>query len=262
MNLSASFRYQISREKKGIFIYYCVWVGLVVLMTLLTSLFSLLRPEEHSVGSIVLMNGDTAATAIFAFVAGLCAFKENFAMSLQNGVSRKSLFFGRLCTAAACCLLMAAADECITEITRLVGRLPGIEAAAEPLIVGIYRGDPILMNPFARVALSIGYDFFLLLFDSGLGYFITTLYYRLNTPGKVAVSVGVPAFFIVGVPVLKMLRDHFHLERLYYAAAEAIVKLARFLFGTPLAAMMTYFAMFAVVSAFAWLLIRRAALKK
>lgn len=261
MNLSSSFRYQFSREKKGIFIYYCVWVGLSVLITLLFFLFSLAHMTGFSAGAVV-MNGDTAATAIFAFVAGLCAYKENLAMSLQNGVSRKTLFFGRLCTAAACCLLMAVADECITEIIRLFGRLPGVYAEAESLVAAIYRGDPVLINPFARIIISIGYDFFLLLFVSGVGYFITALYYRLSTPGKVAVSVGAPAFFIVGIPVFKLLRDRFHFVKLYEAVVGALQQLSRFLFGTPAAAMATYFAMFAIVSAFAWLLIRRAALKK
>lgn len=262
MNLASSFRYQLSREKNSIVIYYCVWVGLGFLMTLLFSLFTLLNPQEHFASGIIMMNGDTAATAIFAFVTGLCAFKENFAMTLQNGVSRRTLFTGRLCTTAVSCLIMAAADECITVLMRLLGKLPRIESTAESLLVGIYRGDPLLTNPFAKIVLSVGYNFVLLLAASGLGYLITTLYYRLNTPAKVAVSVGVPTLFLVGVPLLKMLRDRFHFEALYYAVANGIAQAARFLFGTPLAAMATFLGLFAMFSALAWLLIRRAALKK
>ena len=53
-------------------------------------------------------NGITAVTAVYVFVASLCSFKDNFGMSLQTGVSRRSTFLARLCTAGAMCAVMAA----------------------------------------------------------------------------------------------------------------------------------------------------------
>lgn len=262
MNLYPSFRYQLSRERTSILVYYGVWFCLVVL-SVLVNLFVVFPASDSSDSTIVVTNGNTAATAIFTFVTGLCAFKENFAMSLQNGVTRKTLFGGRLCVAAALCLLMSAADEVIVWLMVLISKLPRMNTYAESLAVTLYgfRGG-IPENFFARAALCIGFNFFLLLFFTGLGYCISALYYRLNTPGKVAVSVSVPAFFIVGVPVLKMLRDQFHLHQLYQALADGLWKLLVWMFGTPYAAMLSFFVLFCIVSLFAWLLIRRAALKK
>ena len=59
-------------------------------------------------------------------------------MSLQNGVSRRSTFLARLCTAGAMCAVMAVADELVTILAPLPSRLMGIEMGSMSLMENLY----------------------------------------------------------------------------------------------------------------------------
>ncbi len=260
MRTAASFRYQILQSRSDVLTYYLALAGL----TLLSVIWSVCWFAFHneSVGaSAMMVNGLTSITSLFLFVESLCSFKDNFGMALQNGVTRKSLFLGRLACAAALCGIMAVLDEAITLLLDLVGKLPGVNTQSVSLMSIFFPND---MRPFSYggvVLCSVAFSFCLLLAAAGLGYFITVLYYRLNTPGKVAVSAGVPGFFIFVVPALKSLRDHLGLQEQYLALERAIEAFFSFLLKTPwhtMAACLVFAALFHLL---AWLLIRRAALK-
>ena len=115
MKVFASFRYQLADQKRGILTYYGVLLGFYVLFEIL---FVVAAVGEDVNGSTT--NGITAVTAVYVFVASLCSFKDNFGMSLQNGVSRRSTFLARLCTAGAMCAVMAVADELVTILACLL----------------------------------------------------------------------------------------------------------------------------------------------
>lgn len=182
-------------------------------------------------------------------------------MSVQNGVSRKSLFLGRLGSFAVWCAIMSVMDEAVTLLFDLVGKIPGVHSRAEPLVSLFFSGSADAVSPLVMVLYSVAFSFFLLLSCAGLGYFITILYYRLNTPGKVAVSVGVPAFFLIVIPFLKMLRDRFGLQELYQSVLRAVSRFFSLLLETPVNFMAFCLFLFALFSLFAWLLLRRAQVK-
>lgn len=256
MNIFASFRYQMADQKKGILVYYGVLLGMFVLVE---TLFVVVLPPEKNTSS---MNGVTGITAVFLFVASLCSFKENFGMSLQNGVSRRSLFLGRLCTAGAVCLITAVLDEALTLFIPLFSKLLKTDIVTHSLFENVYGsilGDS--MNPFLMGLCSVAFSFSALLAAAGLGYFITILFYRLNKLGKILVGAGVPAFFMVGVPLLKMLNERIAGGKIGEAVVRFIASSAEFLVGQPQNAMLTYLALFAMFSLFAWLLLRRAVVK-
>lgn len=256
MKIYSSFRYQLSQYRKSIEVYYFVWVCITVLVTLVPLLFSGSLEE----GAVLSMGGLSAGTAIVAFVLGLNSFKENFGMAVQNGVSRKSMFLGHLCTSAALCAVLAVMDEVFTQLFGLIGMLPGVRSETTSLLLSLYGLQD--QNMLVRILYSVAFSFFLLLAAFGLGYFITVLYYRLNKPGKIAVSVAVPAFFIVIVPLLKELRDLLHLDALWQSLERAVFQLLQLAFGAPWNCMLTCLVLFAAFSALAWLLVRRVSLKK
>lgn len=253
MKVYPSFRYQIARNRSTVMIYYLVWLILTAFVTVASLIFT------QGEGAIVTTNGISAGSAICVFVLGLNAFKENFGMAVQNGVSRKSLFLGNLCTAGVLCAVMAVLDEAMTLLTDLSGLLPRVSNEASPLLTTAYNIEGL--NPAVLALYSVAFSFFLLLACFGLGYFITILYYRLNTPGKVAVSVAVPCLFTFGVPILKGLRDAFHWEALWNSLTQAAARFFDLAFGAPWNCMVTCLVLFAVFHAFAWLLARKAALK-
>ena len=256
MNIFASFRYQMADQKKGIMVYYGVLFGMYVLIE---TLFVFLFPPQKNMSS---MNGVTGITVIFLFVASLCSFKGNFGMCLQNGVSRRSLFLGRLCTAGAVCLITAVLDEALTLLVPLFSTLLRTDIVSYSLFENVYGGmlgDSL--NPFLMGLCSMAFSFSALLAAAGLGYFITILFYRLNKLGKILVGAGVPGFFMVGVPLLKMLNERIAGGKIGEALVRFISSMAEFLVGQPQNAMLTYLALFAMFSLFAWLLMRRAVVK-
>lgn len=260
MNIFPSFKYQFKIQKSMVLIYYLVYVGLSVLLTALFVITPIAAGDPDVQAGTVTLNGLTSSTLILAFVAGCCAFKENFGMAVQNGVSRKSLFFGRLCATGALCFLLAVCDEVLTLLFDLIGRLPALSWSSVSLLEMAY--GPVGGSWLLTALCAVPFSFFLLLAASAVGYFCTTLFYRLPTWGKAAVAVSFGVLFIFGVPVLKMLRDAFHLEALWDALCRLLTELGRLCFGGAVNWMVTGFVIFCAFSAFAWLLIRRAELKK
>lgn len=256
MNVFPSFKYQLLREKMTIIVYYIVQMGLTLFFG-----GALTIGYWDSAGNVsaTTMNGLSGVTAIMAFVVGCCSFKENLGMALQNGVSRRSLFLGRMCTTGAFCLILAVCDEVLTLLFSLLGKLPMVRVEAVSLLETVYAPQ---WNGALLVLGAVAFSFCLLMAASALGYFCTTLLYRLPASGKVAVSVGAGFVFIFGVPVLKMLRDRFHLEALWEALCRGLEWFADLAFGAVPNCMVFHLAVFAAFSAFSWLLMRRVSLKK
>ena len=91
------------------------------------------------------------------------------------------------------------------------------------------------------------------------GYFITTLYYRLNKAGKIAVSISVPGILIVGLPIF----DAVVTGGMIYRAFWRFVAFALGLLSgpNPYYAMVSSLLAVALFAAFSWMLVRRAVIK-
>lgn len=257
MSIYPSFKYQLLTQKMAVIIYYAVLLGLILLFGGAV-LISYGNGDGENSASSTITTGLSGITAVMVFVLGLNSFKENFGMALQNGVSRKSLFLARLCASGALCLVLSVCDELFTLLCGLVGKLPWMRCESCSLYQLAYGGTG---NAFLDVLCSVAFSFFLLLAVSALGYFITALFYRLPVWGKVAVGVSFGAVFSILEPVLKMLRDFFHLEALWAALESAAEWFWQIAFSAAPNCMVFCFAVFCLFNVFAWLLIRRAALK-
>lgn len=235
MKVFASFRYQLADQKRGILTYYGVLLGFYVLFEIL---FVVAAVGEDVNGSTT--NGITAVTAVYVFVASLCSFKDNFGMSLQNGVSRRSTF-----------------------LAPLPSRLMGIEMGSMSLMENLYfsAAGAWQAGAFLLHLCSAAFGFFMLLAAAGLGYLITTLFYRLNKLGKILVGAGVPVLVFFGLPALELLDQFISNGAVIKAVSGFFAVVFQFAFGQPQNTALTCLVLFAAMSGLSWLLMRRAVVK-
>lgn len=137
--------------------------------------------------------GIELTTIIFLFVLGLNLFKSQFYFLIQNGVTRKANFIGFLVSTLVV-VLFATIDSFISVIMH---NLIGYESFYYILYAGSSQGYGLMYIIESILFLTAMYGAFFM-----LGYFITILYYAMNKTMKVIVSVSVPTFFIIGLPLI------------------------------------------------------------
>ena len=165
MNLKASFLYQARDSALPMIWFYGIFIALVILF-----------------GSNT--NGLEFASSLFLFIVGLNSFKSNLGMFVQNGVSRRCIFLGRLLTSVAASIFMATVDSALVAVTKALPS--GIDGFAT-LFEHIYRleGAALLAQRFAYCAAMY-------LLACTAGYFTTIFFYRLNKTWKWIVGVSIP----------------------------------------------------------------------
>ncbi len=263
MKIGSSFRYYLASNKKSMIAYYITMASvyvLVLLIELAVLVFS--SSSVENTASIVSTGGFTGASGIFILVCGICFFRENFYMSLQNGISRRTLFAGSLCLAGAMAALMAVIDQLLTLLMRLISFLPHISVVSMSVLESVYAAQVSGMSPVPVALAAIAFGFCALLVVWSVGYFIGALFYRLSKLGKILVGVMAGLLFMVGLPVVSELCMAHPDWLIWKVLAGAANWIARVAFGSPWNAGISCLIIFAVFSALTWLLIRRAQLKK
>lgn len=145
------------------------------------------------------LGGFEFLTSVMLFVLGLFSFKEMFLMMLQNGISRKTMFIGRLITMSAVSIVASIIDRLIINVGKIISK-----ANDKIVIAGIYdmmfeqRNQKSLLYNLKAIFITIFLYMAVILF----GYFIAAIFYRMNRAAKLAVAVGVPAFLLVVLPIL------------------------------------------------------------
>jgi hypothetical protein len=183
MSFWPSWKYQMDGMKWPLIVFYGVIVALLVLMGVSMTIVA----REHNQFSV---GGLEMASMIFLFIAGLNSFKATFHMLSANSVSRKTMFVSFLAVIGIVAAGMAVIDSVYGLIMRALGDY-------NPMFIQLYGGQQAALGVMAGKG-------FLWMFCSYLaagmtGYFITTLYYRMNKPVKLLVSIGIPVLlFIVG----------------------------------------------------------------
>ncbi len=247
MNILASYRYQLADHKKSILVFYLV----EILVVCAAILFKLMASQEIAPGVQISVSGCETATFIFLFVVGVCSFREPFLFSVQNGISRKTLFTAKLLTMVSVAAIMSAVDTVLFLIQK------GVQAAIHSnvqvdRVYALYfgtQGDGTAM----LLVKSFVLEFLMALAIMAIGYFIAVLFYRLGKGGRIAVVVGFLAFSLFGLPFLNSIT--------HGVAAEFGALLSHAAFGTPLRMCLAYLFLFAAASGLAFLLMRRAVVR-
>lgn len=193
MNLKRSYRYRLETAKKAVLIYYFIVVTLCLISLLLTRFV----PEEDGI-----FNGLEMTSIIFLFVVGLNTFKEDFNMLLQNGITRKSVFNSAVLFLATISGVMAAIDMILSVLFASTG-------SYNMLFTGIYYGfvnnSSALPGGFLKTLCCFVWLAAFYFFASSLGLLITLFYYKMNNLVRIAVSISVPAVFLIILPSIDLI---------------------------------------------------------
>ena len=248
VNIKAATKYQLNDYKKSLRVYYLVILLVITFLTLLDTIWG-----GNGDGTY---NGFESSSIIFLFICGLNSFKTTFLMMLQNGTSRKSMFIGNITSILTVSFAMSVLDRILSLFANIIGNAIGglsysglfdllYSHRLENLNSFVFQLEIILLTWMVYTAVTIG------------GYFITILYYRMNTALKVIVSVGVPASILFIIPLL----DYMVLDGKISALRN---KFIYFIFGEPGANANPYSLLLAcllgiiIVQGLSWLLIKRA----
>lgn len=247
MNILASYRYQMKDHKTAILVYYLIiFLIYIVAEGILCFIFPAAGTESS-------MNGNEVTSLIFLFVIGLCTFKETFLFSLQNGICRKTLFCAKLLTMASVAALISVIDAVVLLIDRGFSSLANPEMTAYSLY-GLLYGAPDSQS-IAMLVPNLFLEFLLALAVMAVGYFITVLFYRLNKLGKILVGAGVPVLWFIILPLLDI--RFFNMS-----ISISTGRLMMFAVKSPSHLIISSILIFAVFCAAAFLLMRRAVVKR
>ena len=217
VNIKAATKYQLIDYIKSIKTYYFVILLVIIFFTLLDKVWG-----GGGDGSY---NGFEVTTSIFLFVCGLNSFKTTFLMMMQNGISRKSMFISNAISILTASFLMAVLDRIMLLLVNTIGNtLGGLSYSGLFDAAYGYRLDSL--NSFVFQLELILLTWMVYTVATVAGYFITTLYYRMNTALKVIVSVGVPASILFIIPMLDSMVFKGNISTL-------LNKIFSFIFGVP-----------------------------
>lgn len=269
MKIKSSYLYQINDMKRPVTIFYIVIMSILILFAVSAGL-SAAANGNVSFGSVSIssssggyssgsFSGLEGATVIFLFVCGLNFFKELFRMFIQNGVSRKTMFVGRILTILSICATMAVIDKIILLLGKFV-----FEHLFRMSFTGmfemIYSPHVVQIGNLQMHIEGLLFNLCFYLAAITFGYFVSVAFYRMSNIVKIIVGIGTIAILFNGLPMLDAIL-------LNGAIMKAIMNAISFSFGfqngcNPFFGMVTFILTSAVFAALSWLLMRKAAVKE
>lgn len=176
MKLKQAILYRLSDAKNAIIIYYIVATAIMLFSHFLSLYFR----------SSATVSGTDISSFIFIFILGLNSFKPVLLLFTQNGISRQTMFLSLIPSALCLSLVIALLDHALSLLLSLFMNTSSFFST-------LYSAN--LLQSILWSA-STCFAFFC------IGYFIASLYYRMNKLVKVLVSAGVPLFLFIVMPVL------------------------------------------------------------
>lgn len=198
MNLKPILRYQLRQYRNTFLAIYGLIYALLVVVLILKYFY-------HSVGAAMGGSGLDGMTTLACFIGGLALFKNAFRFFTSCSVSRRRLFCGFTAAIAVIAVIVSLIDIVNAMIfsrffdyrTFYLVKTFGDSVAVKGVVA-----FPAVSLTFALM-LKNWLWCFLSDFSIGmLGFLIGALYFRMSKPVKILVSVGVPAFFIMFLPLL------------------------------------------------------------
>lgn len=256
MNSKSVYKYQLNDFKKSIMIFYLVIACIFVLIFLSTGTKLLtINSLKIGPGSV---SGLELASFIFLFVGGLNMFREAFRFSMQNGVSRKSIWTGTVLTFLTVGGVMALIDTVI-RMALLNLSVPWSNVKMQGFYDLMYPQRSLNNGMIQNALEGFLLNFCMYAAALAVGYFITVGYYHMNKIAKIIVSIGVPAFIMILLPILIGIFSKSDPSYEYYHATR--VALGGSNYDNPYFAMGSGLLISAVFLGLTYLMVRRAPIK-
>lgn len=200
MKLHAIYKYQLADHRNAVLIFCAVILAVMALVPMqITFSSDILTTNQSSQ-----IAGLDMAPAVFLFVCGLNAFKENFLFALQNGISRKSLFVNRIYVAVTLAVTMALFSLLLLALGKLIDS-PASGIAYSSLLSMIYQSTgTIQFSGLSEYLMSFLFLTVLFIAAQALGYFITVALYRMDKKQKISYIVGFYIIVFVVLPLIDM----------------------------------------------------------
>lgn len=246
MRLKSVVKYNISETKNSILVFYGIMVAVIVLLGI-----SFVSLDSNGTASFV--GGAEMASAIFLFVVGLNSFKQNYLFLSTNGITRKTQFCGFLISALPIASVMAAIDT-------IYGNILAQFINYNSMFYQMYKGWVIGTSKPIIILTGFVWSAALYLFALTLGYFITTLFYRMSRLLKIIVSIGVPTLFLTVLPGIDSVVTN---GKIYGWFGGLFLSLGGLKNGSnPFIAVISLLVEMAILAGLAYLLVRRAPIKE
>lgn len=176
MKTKSIFKYIFIQDLRGYAIFACV---LLVVMHLFLSI-CLFTDSSGGLG------GMESSTIIFISIIGIATYKENFKMSVQNGVSRKSFYVGNILSCFAVAFMAACGDLLYVLLGRFYsGNIENFQFNC--LYEQLYADGGMTNSMIPKVLMFYLSIYMMLIF---IGVFIGALLNRLSKVLKIAIPVG------------------------------------------------------------------------
>lgn len=197
MNIQPAYKYKIKDMLISTIIFYAIMV--LILAALITGTLHFTVNVGGNFRSS--FTGFGFAAAIFLFISGIVAIREDLRLFMQNGIGRKTTFVIQILIAGTVSLTLALLGELLLKVSQLIAGPTSnliISDLYYMIFVSFNAARHILIQHLESVVTN------LVMFTSAytVGVFISLLFYRLNKFWTILVAVGAPIFIFVGIPIL------------------------------------------------------------
>ena len=241
-----AFRYEIGNYIRAIGV---LWLVMALIPPAMMALAYFLGGRTASTASF---NGYSLGVGVFGLVLGMVSLRENQRVLNQNGISRRSAFLSDVAALAVAAVLVAAGTTVIMGTYRTILGGEGRVLISDIYQV-LYKTSGSGLGDLARGAVLSAVLGWML---AGLGQLCSALYWRLNKPATVAVSVGAPLALILTVNWLGGTATP-----LKEAILRGVYGFALFLSRSPWNLAAVFLVMGAAFFAVTWPLLRRAGIR-
>lgn len=251
MNILSSYKFQVKSHVKPIIVFFLI-ITAIYIIDIASSIF-----EASFSGSVEInISGQGMALFVFIFIMGISIFSENFHMLIQNGISRKSMFIGRLATV----LTVSAVGTVVNKLLELVfASIGNSNMSSETFSAMLYNDYFAGAGFFGGVFTDLLWTFSLCVALTSVGYFIATLMYRLPKYGKFIFWGALWAVCMIVMPVLEYLLFD---GAIWKALFNFVLFATGISAGNPFVMTVSCGVVFAVFSAVTWLILCKLPVKK
>lgn len=246
-------KYYFVESLYAVKVYYVIFISVLALLV-----FSRL-----SSGGNMSSSGLEFATVIFMFVAGLDSFKSDFYFSQAVSVARKTFIKGLILGILPLTMMMSAIDVVLNRIYNLLVPSPTMF----DMLYTTYRDTGMRdyrtlefvwkqSNEIYILLSTFAWQFALYTFVCLVGLLITLIYYRSNKWMRVVVSIS-PVFFFM---LMRSLGNY--LTDFSGSIISFIDKVLGYSSMNPYMAVITFLVSGSILSAFIYLLTRKAEIRE
>lgn len=192
MKLKSIYKYLIWQQGKSYLIYF----GIIFVIVHLGLLLTLCIDTNGSFG------GMEMGTVIFMMTSGIVFYRESLALSMQNGISRKTFFMALILGFITISVLAAAGDSIINIIGNTYEKHTKMFYDSMYEQMYLYQSGTSISPKISEYPTIFLMDFTMYITVSSLGVLIGALLYRLNRILKIIIPLSLWLIFQIGSVII------------------------------------------------------------